>query len=341
MIAPSFNGRVIFTRFHGDKEQKPGSDHQLTIEQAIFSYLEMHRRAEHQPKTVEWHQTALSQLQQYVFAERHLIYVHQITELEMAGWFVFLGQAPTRSGKHRAASTIETYARSVRAFCAWLVKRGHLPCTPVCEESFPRTRTPLPHLIQPETFERFVQKSSPTEANPPKTRMTVRDHAILWILYDTGMSVSEMCALQVGDLDRETGTLTVRGRGGKVRQMLLGSTCLDQLLTYLDLFRFKIRLIQAEKNASDDPLFCSESGRTLTKNGVTSLFVRHRKRTGINDTPINPHLLRHSFALRYLQAGGDPHQLQELFGYEGMGLVKQYLRWHDQLVHNQIQNSCE
>jgi site-specific recombinase XerD len=56
---------------------------------------------------------------------------------------------------------------------------------------------------------------------------------------------------------------------------------------------------------------------------------------------MSPQLLRHSFALRYLQAGGSPRGLQELLGYGGMAPVRQYLRWQDQLFHNQTQNRSE
>jgi site-specific recombinase XerD len=57
--------------------------------------------------------------------------------------------------------------------------------------------------------------------------------------------------------------------------------------------------------------------------------------------PIGPQILRHSFALRYLQAGGDPRGLQELLGYTGMALVRQYLHWHDQLVHDRMENKAK
>ncbi len=70
-------------------------------------------------------------------------------------------------------------------------------------------------------------------------------------------------------------------------------------------------------------------------------FARFRTRAGISDTTMSPQVLRHSFALRYLQAGGNPRGLQALLGYEGMVPVRQYLRWQNQLFHNQTQNKSE
>ncbi len=99
----------------------PGRGNCLTIEGAIQSYLQTHDKARHGPKTLEWHQMALRHLQHYLLAERHLLLVSQIRETDIRGWVAFLAQTPSATSKLRSASTIETYARSARAFCTWLV----------------------------------------------------------------------------------------------------------------------------------------------------------------------------------------------------------------------------
>jgi len=71
------------------------------------------------------------------------------------------------------------------------------------------------------------------------------------------------------------------------------------------------------------------------------MFARFRTRAGISEEAISPQILRHSFALRYLRAGGNPQGLQESMGYEGMALIRQYLRWYDQLLHEQMQKGTE
>jgi site-specific recombinase XerD len=79
----------------------------------------------------------------------------------------------------------------------------------------------------------------------------------------------------------------------------------------------------------------------LTKNSLTLLFHRLRKRVEMAEATITPKILRHSFALRYLQAGGDPRGLQELLGYKSMAQVRQYLRWHEQLLSSQTPKGAE
>jgi site-specific recombinase XerD len=172
-------------------------------------------------------------------------------------------------------------------------------------------------------------------------RLIARDRALLWVLFETGITVAEMCALRVADLDQHTGMLRVRGKGGNERQMPLGPSCLNHLCSYLRQMNPATRRGLERRQAGGDPLFGSAGKQPLTRNGVTMVFARFRTRAGLSDATMSPQMLRHSFALRYLQAGGNPRRLQELLGYAGMAPVRQYLRWYDQLVHNQRRTESE
>jgi integrase/recombinase XerD len=172
-------------------------------------------------------------------------------------------------------------------------------------------------------------------------RLIARDRALVWVLFDTGITVAELCALRVADVDPQTGLLCVRGKGGKERQMPLGATCQSHLRSYLRQMNPAARSGLERRQAGGDPLFSSQGKKPLTKNGVTMVFARFRKRVGISETTITPQVLRHSFALRYLQTGGNPQSLQELLGYEGMSPVRQYLRWYEQLLQEQVQQEPE
>ena len=165
--------------------------------------------------------------------------------------------------------------------------------------------------------------------------MAARDQALLWVHFDSGITVSELCALRLADLDQNAGLLRVRGKGGKERQMPLGATCLSHLRVYLKQMEPTTKRGLSRRHAGGDPLFGSKEKQPLTRNGVTMVFARFRTRAGLSDIPMSPQILRHSFALRYLQAGGNPRGLQALLGLEGMATVRQYLRWQNQLFHNQ------
>ncbi|HET8843252.1 MAG TPA: tyrosine-type recombinase/integrase [Ktedonobacteraceae bacterium] len=121
----------------------------------------------------------------------------------------------------------------------------------------------------------------------------------------------------------------------------LGITCQRAMRAYLRQMNSATKRGLERRQAGGDPLFGSQAKEPLTKNGVTMVCARFRERAGIGEMAISPQVLRHSFALRYLRAGGNPHGLQELLGYEGMAPVRQYLRWYEQMLQAQRQQAEE
>jgi hypothetical protein len=174
------------------------NSHGLTMQRAVREYLQAHREVGHRPKTLEWHHMALCHLQQYVLTECHLLLVSQISEATICSWLAFLAQTPTTRGSRRSASTIETYARSARAFFSWLVEREALSCSPMSERAFPRTTGPLPRFVSSATFDRVMRGGFSQTAKAPGAKyLAARDQALLWVLFDTGITVSELCALRL------------------------------------------------------------------------------------------------------------------------------------------------
>jgi site-specific recombinase XerD len=239
----------------------PEKSHRLTIAQAVQEYLQAHRTVEHRPKTLECHHMALCHLQQYLLTECHLLLVNQITETTMRDWLASLAQTPTTRGSQRSA----------RAFFSWLVERGVLPCSPLSERAFPRTSAPLPHNVSPASFEQVMRAGFPQKTKALGTKyLATRDQALLWLLFDAGITVSELCALRV------------RGKGGKERQMPLGLTCFSHLRAYLKQMEPTTKRGLTSRHAGGDPLFGSKGKQPLTRNGVTMLFARFRQRAGIS-----------------------------------------------------------
>ena len=153
-----------------------------------------------------------------------------------------------------------------------------------------------------------MQAAFPRNGKAPETRRTtLRDQALLWVLFETGMTASEICALRVADLDQPRGSLCVRGKGGKERLMPLGPTCLSHLRAYLKQMDPTTKKGLTSRKAGGDPLFGSKGKQPLTRNGVTMLFARFLQHAGIIEKALTHRILRHSFALRYLRAGGNPH----------------------------------
>jgi site-specific recombinase XerD len=307
-----------------------------TIARSIEDYLLDHEGGNHSAKTLEWHRTALGQMRAYFEEERGITLVGEIDAADINAWFASMRKTPSSRGKVRSERTIQTYARSARAFFHWLVRRETIDRNPFDRVVFPKVGKPLIQTIESEEFEQLLLACSPpNEAGPMAERAAMRNRAILWVFYDTGIRVSELCGLRLGDFDRRHGVITVRGKGSKERRVALGANCLRNLLYYLDRHLPGEEELAEWGSAGEEHLFLAETRTPLTKNGVEMLFARIRKRAGINGKRISPHILRHTFAVRYLVLGNDPFSLQELLGHEDMTTVKNYMHMNDATIQEQ------
>ncbi len=307
-----------------------------TIARAVEDYLQDHAGGNHSEKTLEWHRTALGLMRKYLEKERGITLVGEVDAPAISGWFADMRTSPGSRGKPRSERTIQTYARSARAFFHWLVHREMLQSNPFDRVVFPKVGKPLIQTIDAEEFEQLLLACTPTnEAGPIAERAAVRNRAILWVFYDTGIRISELCGLRLGDFDRKRGILTVKGKGSKERRVALGQNCLRNLLYYLDKQRPDEEELADWGSAGEDHLYLSETRTPLTKNGVTLLFARLRKRAGITGKRISAHIFRHTFAIRYLKLGNDPFSLQELLGHEDLSTVRLYMHMNDDDIQEQ------
>ncbi len=146
-----------------------------------------------------------------------------------------------------------------------------------------------------------------------------RDRAILMVLLDTGVRVSELCSAVIGDLDFDVGRLYVLGKGKKGRFVYLGKVAKQVLWAYL------AQRFPSEDPDPDCPLFADRTGfRKLTRHNVRNLLNRLGERAGVDK--VHPHRFRHTFAIEFLRNGGDIFALQHLLGHSSLEMVKKYLR---------------
>ena len=308
----------------------------ITIEDAIGAYLQEQRKNGRRRKTLQWHQTALGFLQQYLVKERHLCFLAQLTQSEVRGWLTFLRISASCAETPRRASTIATYGRSARAFCHWAVQSGYLEQTPITRGILPKGGKKRLEVIEPDLFERLLLACRPGASSGASGEyIAARNRTLLWIFFDTGMRVSELCGLRVGDVDREQRRLRL-GEQGHERWLTLSPDGWYQLLSYLEQYRLKAGG-RGKGQDEETPLFLSETYEPLTSNALTLVFHRLSKRTGITQQRITPSLLRDSFAIQYLQAGGEPATLRALLGLKDRGALNRYERFLVQSMEPQEQ----
>jgi len=159
--------------------------------------------------------------------------------------------------------------------------------------------------------------SPATDRHVPGTRQTkLRDQAIMLALLDTGLRVSELCALKMSDYERKQGRLSVRhGKGDKPRVVYLGQSAQRGLWRYL-----------TERGAvpAGAPLFATREGKRMNKDSVRLMITRAGARCGVAGA--GPHRFRHTFAVNFLRNGGHILALQDLLGHSSLEMVRRYAR---------------
>jgi site-specific recombinase XerD len=318
------------------KVVQPKKRASITIASAIDAFLLDMEGGNRSEKTIRWHRISLKQFQQFMARERDRTLVSDMEATDVSAWLSWMRKVPAATGKIRAEQTIQTYARSGRAFCNWLVLWEYIEVSPFDRVAFPKVGKPFIRMIEEEEFEQLLRACSPPrEMGALADRASARNWAILWVLYGTGIRLAELCGLCERDFDRKKGQIIVKGKGSKDRRIALGQNCQRHLLYYLDKHRPDKEELADWGNPDEDHLFLSETRLPLSENGMEHLFKRLKQRTGITDKRVSPHIFRHTFALRYLEEGGDPFSLQELLGHEDIATVKLYMHMNDKMIQGQ------
>ena len=184
---------------------------------------------------------------------------------------------------------------------------------------------PAPHAAQqpvnPLTMEEVasLMKACRRSAGQSRRPTSKRDKALISMLLDTGIRVSELCQADIGDIDLESGRHIVSGKGSKNRFVFIGKGTKQAIWSYL-----------AERYPSvewpgDEPLFADRSGTyRLTRHNVRNLLNRIGFRAKVDR--VHPHRFRHTFAIEFLRNGGDVFTLQQLLGHSSLEMVRNYLR---------------
>ena len=212
----------------------------------------------------------------------------------------------------RSPRSIARWLVAVRGFFAFLLAEGRRDVDPAARIEAPRPWKVLPRVLDGNDVERLL---AAPDADDPRGR---RDRAMLEVLYATGLRVSELVGLRLGDLHLDAGYLRCVGKGSKERVVPLGAAANASLQSYLADGR--PALLDPRRS---EFLFVSRSGRPLTRQGFWKLLRAHGARAGIG-IPFSPHTLRHSFATHLLEHGADLRSVQVLLGHANISTTEIY-----------------
>jgi integrase/recombinase XerC len=219
-------------------------------------------------------------------------------------------------------SSIGRKLSAIKSFFRFLLREGLVAQDPTLHIGSPKQEQPLPaHLTVDDMFRLL-------EAPARETPAGVRDQAILEVLYSCGLRVSELAALNWGDIDPTLEVVRVRGKGNKERIVPIGKKALDALARY----HLQLPLLIVPKNrgktavggaSSASPVFLNRRGGRLTTRSIARLVTHYAQACGIA-LQTSPHALRHSFATHLLDAGADLRAIQELLGHASLSTTQRY-----------------
>jgi integrase/recombinase XerC len=208
-----------------------------------------------------------------------------------------------------APRSIQRRLSAVRSFCNYLVRERALPANPGYEVRAPKAGRRLPHTLDADQMARLLDVA-------PGNALVARDHALLELLYSSGLRLAELVGLDLVDLDLADRTVHVLGKGKKSRIVPVGRKAVRALTHWL---HERSNLVKPAELA----VFIGRNGRRLGPRAVQLRVAKWARRQGLG-VPVHPHLFRHSFASHLLESSGELRGVQELLGHADISTTQIY-----------------
>ncbi len=254
------------------------------------------------------------------FAAEHVMRPLQPTHKEITDFLERLRSGREPASQPLAASSVARMLVSIRSFYRFLVREGHVDSDPTATVASPKQTRSLPKAISTRDVEALLER-------PGESPLEVRDRAILETLYASGLRISELVALDVDDIDLDSGAIhVVSGKGSKSRMVPLGRQAKQAVGRYLTSVRPGLA---ARTGTAGGALFLNARGARLSRQGCWKILKGYAREAGLGEK-VSPHTLRHSFATHMLDAGADIRVVQELLGHASLTTTQVYTLVSDQ-----------
>ena len=208
--------------------------------------------------------------------------------------------------------SVGRHLTTIRNFYGFLLREGEIATDPTEHLRTPRQWQTIPKYLNLEEIERIIKA-------PDLSRPTgLRDRAMVELLYASGVRVSELCKVGVGDLNLELGVLRTTGKGNKQRLVPVGKSAVLAVRAYLETGRSALL-----KGRASRYLFITARGGCLTRQAFWKLLAAYGRKVGIFHG-LTPHVLRHSFATHLLEGGADLRSVQIMLGHVDISTTQIY-----------------
>lgn len=205
--------------------------------------------------------------------------------------------------------TVQTYIRALRSFCAWLFAEGYIKEDLAGKFKLPRAVKKVIEILSDEEIHNLMKSMKHT------TELGLRNSCMVALMLDCGLRRNEVLAIDYDNVHISQSVIKVFGKGQKERIVPLGLYTKKLLLKYIGGFR-PMPVYETKR------LFLDKECKPISECALKQLFRRLRQKTGIER--LHPHILRHTFATKYLMNGGDIFSLQQILGHTSLEMVRRY-----------------
>lgn len=219
------------------------------------------------------------------------------------------------SGKDYAASSIHRKLSALNSFYNFLLKEELIQTNFFENVEVPKIPKRLPKIIKEEEVRMLF------DVCDLENKLGYRNYCLLGCLYGCGLRVSELCGMQIKDIDFNDRTILIHGKGSKDRVVVMYEELAKALKHYISTFR--VELLYLSRDETNRYVFLNKNGTQLTRVGVRKILDKLVNDCG-ETFHISPHMLRHSFATALLNHGADMRSVQELLGHESLSTTQIY-----------------
>lgn len=260
----------------------------------IAAFLVARRADGLSPRTVEWYRWTLGKFADYVDGRPvDVMLVREFVADLIARPVRWVNMPQVKSGP-LSAYTIRGYVRVLKSFFRWCCDDELIVVDPSVSLKIPKLPKRVPRGVSVDDLRVLLASAN------------VRDRAVLLMLADCGLRVSELCGIRLQNLDLDGGVARVLGKGNAERFCFLSAPTIVAVKQWLD-----------ERATDSEWLFVGVHGERFKAKTVTEILRRLKKRTGVKGR-CNPHAFRHGFAREYLMSGGDLASLSEILGHSDL-----------------------
>ena len=278
----------------------------------LIEIFETHNRTDGKsPRTVGWYNEVLNLLYCWLREEGLPTALATLDEMTIRRFILYLQERPGLKGEKASSHTVYNRVNALKSFFGWLFAKGYTK------------EHRLEDLKQPKTSQVIVEPLTEQEIGrvlsvmDTKTVLGARNTAIVWLMLDTGLRLSEVSTLKEADMHLNEQYQKVMGKGSKERMVAFGVRCQAVLMQYYLHFR--------PQPACDgvDTFFLTIDGYPMTADSIRSVIKRLAKSSGVRR--LHAHLLRHTYATRFLINGGDVFTLKHNLGHATLTMVQNYV----------------